>query len=257
MNKNIKRILQAKKMRKFFKTISDFINRQEIADKLFRDRFDFYSKIIQPNDLVFDIGANIGNRVEIFLALGAKVIAVEPQKECCKILKNKFGDKIKIVQKGLGAKAGVMQLSISNSHTISSFSNEFIAKMGAGRFKKANWNKKVDVEIVTLDNLIACYGKPKFIKIDVEGFEYEVLTGLSDKIEYISFEYTTPEMLNNANLCFQRIKEIAPDSEFNWSIAESMKFVDNWINSEQMENLLASKKFIDTGFGDIYSRITF
>lgn len=38
----------------------------------------FYSKFINNNDLVFDIGANIGNRTEVFLGIGARVIAVEP-----------------------------------------------------------------------------------------------------------------------------------------------------------------------------------
>lgn len=261
MNKNIKRILAARKIRKFFKTISDFINRKKIAEKLFNERLEFYSKIINPGDLVFDVGANIGNRVEVFLALGAKVIAIEPQEKCRKILMDRFWkspddlSRLYIVKKGLGAKPGMMELAISNSHQISSFSNEFITKMKDGRFKEMNWDKKVDVEIITLDDLIAEYGKPKFIKIDVEGFEYEVLSGLSKQIEYISFEYTTPEMLFNASLCFYKLKQIMPDCKFNWSIGESMKFADNWIDSEQMESLLASKRFIDTGFGDIYSKI--
>lgn len=42
----------------------------------------FYEQFIRPNDICFDIGANMGNRTEVFLKLGAKVIAVEPQSEC-------------------------------------------------------------------------------------------------------------------------------------------------------------------------------
>src|SRR3982751_3963898 len=65
-------------------------------------RVSFYKQILSPGDLVFDIGANIGNRVETFFNIGCNVVAVEPQEECIKILKQKFGDSIEIVEKGLG-----------------------------------------------------------------------------------------------------------------------------------------------------------
>lgn len=45
----------------------------------------FYSKFIKADDLVFDIGANIGTRVKIFLKLGANVVAFEPQPDCINI----------------------------------------------------------------------------------------------------------------------------------------------------------------------------
>lgn len=259
--KNLKRILKMRKVKRFFKAILDFINRKKINEKLFAERYEFYSKFISKGDLVFDVGANIGNRVEIFLALGARVVAIEPQEECCKILRNKFYKKpddlykIRVVQKGAGEKFGIKTLSLSNANTLSSFSDEFIKNMGTGRFRKKNWNKKVEIEITTLDELITEYGTPKFIKIDVEGFEHEVLLGLSKEIKCISFEYNTPEMLDNVKLCFERINQIIPSAKFNWSIGETMKFADDWMNSSQMKDLISLNKFIDTGFGDIYCKI--
>ena len=61
-------------------------------------RLSFYSQFLNPNTLCFDIGANIGNRTEIFLTLGARVIAVEPQKECAKMLRLRFGNAITVIQ---------------------------------------------------------------------------------------------------------------------------------------------------------------
>jgi 16S rRNA A1518/A1519 N6-dimethyltransferase RsmA/KsgA/DIM1 with predicted DNA glycosylase/AP lyase activity len=51
----------------------------------------FYRQFIKPNDLVFDVGANIGNYTAIFLALGARVLAIEPQAECMAQLRARFG----------------------------------------------------------------------------------------------------------------------------------------------------------------------
>jgi len=45
------------------------------------------------------------------------------------------------------------------------------------------------VPIKTLDQLIATYGRPKYIKIDVEGYELPVIGGMHAKIDLISFEY--------------------------------------------------------------------
>ena len=66
-----------------------------------KEMISFYSQFVPNGGLVFDIGANIGNRIEIFLEIGATVIAVEPQAACVAILKEKFGNKISIEQTGL------------------------------------------------------------------------------------------------------------------------------------------------------------
>ena len=50
----------------------------------------FYSPFIKKNDLCFDIGANVGRKTDIFLKLGARVIAVEPQPECIHFLQKKY-----------------------------------------------------------------------------------------------------------------------------------------------------------------------
>ena len=45
-----------------------------------RQRLDrFYRRFIAPGDLVFDIGAHLGDRLAAFARLGARVVAVEPQ----------------------------------------------------------------------------------------------------------------------------------------------------------------------------------
>ena len=91
-----------------------------------KERTQFYKQFIQPGDLCFDVGANIGNRTVIFLDLGAKVVAIEPQKECYQKLTKRFGDKIDLVTKGLGEKESVEKLYVSELSAISSFSKEHV-----------------------------------------------------------------------------------------------------------------------------------
>jgi FkbM family methyltransferase len=219
-------------------------------------RKSFYSSFINQNDLCFDVGANVGNRIVPLLEIGAKIVAVEPQESCYKILKLKFGNKIEIVTKGLGKTEGIENFHISNASTISSFSDEWINSVKNDRFKEYNWEKVVQVEMTTLDKLIEQYGLPKFIKIDVEGYELDVLKGLTKPVKLISFEYTVPEQINKVNECIDQIEKNDRNIECNYSIGESMVFaLEDWLSVENMKKHINTKEFIDTGFGDVYVRI--
>lgn len=215
----------------------------------------FYSKFVNSNDLVFDIGANLGNRVSPLLKIGAKVVAVEPQEKCQEYLRMKYGKKIKLVSMGVGAEEEIKDFFISNAHTISSFSEDWIESVKENRFKEYTWAKPIKKQITTLDKLIERYGLPKFIKIDVEGYELEVLKGLTTAIDMISFEYTVPEQIEKAIDCISQIQKYNPEIECNFSKSETMEFtLNSWSNPTDFKNYMATEEFISTGFGDIYVR---
>ena len=234
--------------------------------KLFKDRHfknpvqlefnvrlkNFYSGILKPGDLCFDIGANFGYRTETFLKLGAKVIAVEPQPQPAKYLKMKFNDDIELVQKALGDKDEIKPMLVSSAHALSSLSESWVSAVKNNRFKAESWNKKIDVEVTTLDNLIDEYGIPDFCKIDVEGYEYEVLRGLTKPIRLLSFEYTIPEFTNRAINCINYLNDLG-DIKCNYSSGETLKFgLDDWLKPDAfipIFNELPNKNVID---GDIY-----
>lgn len=241
------------RMRWFPNKLQREIKRNEAES--FHKRKLFYNSFIKKNDLCFDVGANIGNRVSSLLAIGSKVVAVEPQKNCYRFLQYKFGNKIKIVTKGLGEGEGVKDFHISDYSAISSFSDEWISSVKNGRFKGNSWNKTEKVEMTTLDHLIAEYGEPAFIKIDVEGYELEVLRGLTKPINMISFEYTVPEQTNKGIDCIKQIEKNNSNIECNYSVGESMELAsDQWLSAEKMKEFFYSKEFCDTGFGDVYVR---
>lgn len=220
------------------------------------ERKAFYQTFIRENDLCFDVGANIGNRITPLLQIGARVVAVEPQKSCYSFLKYKFGKKISLVKKGLCEKECIRQFHIATENTISSFSEEWINTVKQGRFKESDWNTSIDVQMTTLNHLIEAYGIPVFIKIDVEGYELEVLKGLSKPIKMISFEYNVPEQTNKILECIQVIESNDSRIVCNYSIGESMKWaLTNWLPVQAFLELVATDDFIKTGFGDIYVRL--
>lgn len=217
----------------------------------------FYAHYVKPGELCFDIDANIGNRVEALLAIGAKVVAVEPQEICYKQLEKRFGSKINIIKMGAGAREEELDFFISNASVLSSFASDWIQSVKKSkRFKNTEWNKVGKIKIITLDQLISEFGVPVFIKIDVEGFEMEVLKGLNHAIKTISFEYTVPEQISTASACIQKLEVLNEGIECNYCVGESMELALNkWVSSAEMNTMIVSPLFITSGFGDIYVRI--
>lgn len=220
----------------------------------FSSRRLFYSNFLKAGDIFFDVGANLGNRVEPVLAIGGiKVVAIEPQEQCYNYLKKKFGNKITIINKGLSSQVGIQNMYIGDVSTVSSFSKKFVDEsQKSKRFGDVEWNTEQSIEMTTLDILIETLGVPKFIKIDVEGYEFEVLKGLTKPVEYISFEYNVPEMLGNAINCIEYVASIMP-IKCNYSEGDTMILaLKEWISVEEMISLVNKKQFLDSIYGDIY-----
>ena len=218
----------------------------------------FYQPFIQSGDLCFDIGAHLGNRSKAWLALGAKVVALEPQPLCISFLKKKFDkqENFTLVKKAVGSKPGILPMYIShNAPTVSSLANEAWRNALNDRSNfTVEWNEKIEVPVLTLDQLIETYGLPKFCKIDVEDFEEEVLKGLSSPIPVISFEFFnwTPK---RTLACLNLLDQLG-DYDFNWSIGESQRmFLTKWADSEQLFQNIKAHKAKENFSGDIYARL--
>jgi FkbM family methyltransferase len=224
-------------------------------------RIIFYSQFINQNDLVFDIGANYGNRTSTFLDLGARVIALEPQEHCLKYLTKQFGKKIKIVPKVVSDSIGELELFIPQSKVSSgsaSLSIDWIdSVIKSNRFSKSDWNGSKKVLSTTMNGLIEEYGLPKFCKIDVEGHEVNILQGLSKPIESLSFEFTTPERRDQIFKAIELLTNISSQYEFNFCIGENLIFIKNkWLTFEEIINELEKNSifYAEGVYGDIYCR---
>ncbi len=143
----------------------------------------FYAGFIGPDDLCFDIGAHAGNRSGVWAALGARVVAVEPQSTFMAYLRHRYADnnRVALVEEAVGAEQGMATLYVSErTPTVTTLSREWIGAVQEDTsFRRVRWDTAISVPVTTLDQLITRYGRPTFCKIDVEGFELEVLQGLS------------------------------------------------------------------------------
>jgi FkbM family methyltransferase len=212
-----------------------------------------YRKFIKRGDLVFDIGAHIGDRVAAFRRLGAKVVAVEPQPAFAFTLNMLYGRSANVVieRAAVGRKAGEVRLMVNTDNpTISTASNAFIhAARDAPGWQGQRWDKSIHVPMTTLDALIDEHGLPAFIKIDVEGFEEEVLMGLTQPVAALSFEFTTIQR-DIARACIGRCFALGL-TQFNAAIGESQETGD-WRSAEAIGRWLDDLPH-EANSGDIYA----
>jgi FkbM family methyltransferase len=215
----------------------------------------FYANFINQNDLCFDIGAHRGHRTNIFLNLGARVVAFEPQSHLSKYLQLKFGKKIFLEKIGLGRSAQEMMMYVSDISSLSTFSLDWLSK-AKDRFPEVKWDQKKKVKLSTLDKMIEKYGVPNFCKIDVEGFEYEVIQGLTQPIKCISIEFMTPENNEVIKNCLIHLHRINPRILVNYSIGDTAKlYWDEWLNFTDAIAYFNQHLFNQSNWGDIYIKM--
>jgi len=214
-----------------------------------------YRHFVQPGDLVFDIGAHVGDRVASFRRLGARVVALEPQPAlgCVLGLLYGFDRSVVIKRAAIGRAVGTTSLMINiDNPTISTASTDFMqAAKGARGWEGQAWTKSVAVPVTTIDALIAEHGVPVFIKIDVEGFEAEALAGLTRPVAALSFEFTTIQR-DVALACITRCGALGFD-RFNVALGESQTMVHgDWRGREDIARWLSELPH-SANSGDVYA----
>jgi FkbM family methyltransferase len=216
-----------------------------------------YACYVARGDLVFDIGSHVGDRVAAFRRLGARVVAVEPQPALARTLRLLFGrdEAVTVVESAVGRAPGTVGLKLNlENPTVSTASDAFIAaSRGAPGWEGQRWTRTVDVPVTTLDALTARFGAPRFIKIDVEGWEAEVLAGLAAPAPALSFEFTTIQR-DVACACVARCAAIGYRA-FAASLGESLAFAHaRPLDASDMRDwLLALPASVNSG--DIYATL--
>lgn len=219
---------------------------------------DLYPQFVAPGDLVFDVGAHVGNRARAFSSLGCRVVALEPQPDFARLLRALFGrsPRIHILQVAVGDRAGRAILSVSErTPTVSTIEPAWRdARASEPDFAGVRWNQRLEVETTTLDLLIARFGVPSFIKIDVEGGEPAVLAGLTRAVPALSFEYL-PRALDQVRACITRLSALGT-YRYNWSPGETFSLAAaSWLSGKELLGELGTPRARQRS-GDVYARLS-
>jgi FkbM family methyltransferase len=245
-------------VRETFRTLRAVLRSLRIyyGDKSHRGAMDaLYGQFVRHGDLVFDVGAHVGDRIGAFRRLGARVIAVEPQPALVKTLRLLYGrDRAVTIEAcAVGQREGTLDLRINvDNPTVSTASADFVkAADGAPGWEGQQWTRTLTVPVTTLDALIARHGMPAFIKIDVEGFEAEALAGLNRPPAALSFEFTTIQK-DVAQACLARCRTLG-FIRYNAALGESQELGD-WRDADAMAQWLDALP-PEANSGDVYATL--
>jgi FkbM family methyltransferase len=206
-----------------------------VADKrIIEDRakeLAFYRRLLpdfEKGNVIFDVGANHGAKTDLFLRLGARVVAVEPDGFNAEVLRQKFlsyrlvQKQLVILRKALSDRNGVETMWVDGPGSAkNTLSRKWVDTLRAddSRFgQKLEFGNRQEVATTTLDDLVRAHGRPYFIKIDVEGFEPTVLRGLTQAVPNLSFEVNLPEFRPEGLECLRLLDALDPQGRFNYAI---------------------------------------
>jgi FkbM family methyltransferase len=213
---------------------------------------DFYRNTLegfQTGDVIFDVGANQGQKTDIFLRLGAKVVAVEPDEYNQDILKQNFLTNrlvkrpVTILGKAVSDRSGAETMWVDEPGSAKNTLNPKwveTLRTDSSRFGESlKFGERREVQTITLEDMMRDYGRPFYIKIDVEGYEAAVLRGLRGPVPYISFEVNLPEFKPEALECIELLENVAAQGDLNYAPdCQRGLASERWLPKKEFVNVL-------------------
>lgn len=133
-----------------------------------------FRALIGPDDVVADIGANIGLTAILFSSLAKKTYAFEPSPSTFRILSDNLAKNgitnVEAINLGLGKKAEVLTITFAQNNRSGGYVSD--------KIRPEIGHVTEEIRIDTLDHFFTSKAPaPTFLKIDVEGFEQNVVQG--------------------------------------------------------------------------------
>ncbi len=200
----------------------------------------FYKNFLRnhpaKNNLIFDVGANRGHKSAVFSKLAKKVIAFEPSEKLYVHLKRRFEDtNISLFNYALGSSVFESEIYlVEDNEAYNSLNKKHIETTTTSRgIANLETVKRQDIKVEKLENFIEKFGTPKYIKIDVEGYELEVLKGLKTPVPLLSFEANLPEFCGETIQAIKYLAEISTN-RYRFNFANDNYFLkEKFLNKEE------------------------
>jgi len=214
-----------------------------------------YRAFVGPGDVVFDVGAHVGDRIAAFRAIGCRVVALEPNARLHRVLRLLHGRDagVTLLKAAAGPATGRAVLRInSRNPTVSTLSERFVeGAASAEGWEGQVWDGAAEVDVVALEDVARRHGSPAFVKVDVEGFEAEALCGLLTPPPALSFEITT--VARGAGLAaLDRAAELGL-ARYRLSLGESHAFhTPEWVDAASMRRIIEDLPAAANS-GDVYA----
>lgn len=162
------------------------------------------------DDLIYDVGMHKGRDTAHYLDAGYRVVAIEADPSLAADGRQRFSSEIAsgrltILDVAIGPEEGTLPFWISTKSEYSSFSRE-----KAGRLDESC--HRIEVRTRPFEDILAEFGVPYYLKIDIEGADHYCLEALdpSDLPRFLSFERNRLEDLLTARaLGYSRFKFIS------------------------------------------------
>ena len=227
-----------------------------VADRRIVDRGrreeSFYRNLLQqfkPGDLIIDIGANQGAKTGVFLRLGARVVAVDPDAHNQEILRQtyltyRFTPKpLVIVPNAVSDTRGVATFWMQQpGSAMNTLSTKWVDTLRSDRSRfgsEFRYALSREINTLTLQDLISTYGEPAFVKIDVEGHELHVIRGLQKPVACLSFEVNLPQFRTEGKLCIDELLRVSEHGTFNYAVdCERGLELEEWCSGEKFRQVL-------------------
>lgn len=208
----------------------------------------FYRRLIPQGALCFDVGANIGDKSEALIAAGMKVVAFEPNPLIIDELRARFRGvpQWTLVPAAIGAAPSLLALHTFREHGLSSLAD------GGAQDWQGHSTGTFHVAVLTLDQAIAAFGVPYFLKLDVEGWEGEALAGLSHAIPLVTCEFhLRAQDIEKAKACLRQLAALGP-GRVNIAPAEALRCLyDEWMPLEQAADWFPGDLIGRIPYGDL------
>jgi FkbM family methyltransferase len=216
-----------------------------------------FGHVCGTHSLVFDVGANLGQKTAVFLHLGARVVAIEPERHCFEYVRARFpGNRVTALNVAVSDAPGRARLFVSpQTPEISTLEASWL-ESGPDK-DKAGTIEEQAIEVVTLSQLIERYGVPDYVKIDVEGFETHVLRGLQVPVQHVSFEFHAGSVETIAERC--AILSALGRYRFNFTLGNSYELsLPSWLPAPELVERIRALPPTPAGppqWGDVFARL--